>query len=376
MARAVRRASPRSTSSHEAYAATTACSSASSEPSRAAPEPGSRPTARRGVAAAAGGENERRAAAPAERLAPREWTDPIGRTTSLHRVRISRAALGRAGRARARGRAERVLRLPARDGRRRRGGLPRGEPRNSPYGYELDHKSLLAANELDDEGFEVGIYHSHPRSPAEPSQTDINLAHYPHWRYVIVSLEGEPEVRAWRIADGRVEEEALDRRASDRSPARPAARDARRRRALLRDCGMPLVTPAASRSTRRSATPTSARARSTRLHRGRAGARGRRAQPGRGRADPEHPARGGRAEHPAPHAPASTCPTSWPRAARRARARGRRRGGARRCSWRRTWRPPRGERRAPRPPAGSAWSIGLGGAATARGRCWLAFQGA
>jgi proteasome lid subunit RPN8/RPN11 len=82
--------------------------------------------------------------------------------------------------------------------------------RNSPYGYELDHKSLFAVNELDDEGFEVGIYHSHPRSPAEPSQTDINLAHYPSWTYWIVSLAGEPEVRVWRIADGRVEEEQLD----------------------------------------------------------------------------------------------------------------------------------------------------------------------
>jgi proteasome lid subunit RPN8/RPN11 len=81
--------------------------------------------------------------------------------------------------------------------------------RNSRYGYELDPKSLLAANELDDEGHGVVIYHSHPRSPAEPSQTDINLAHYPHWLYVIVSLAGEPTVRAWRIADGRVDEEAV-----------------------------------------------------------------------------------------------------------------------------------------------------------------------
>ena len=79
--------------------------------------------------------------------------------------------------------------------------------RHSPYGYEIDPRSLLAANELDDDGFEVVIYHSHPRSPAEPSQTDINLALYPHWRYVIVSLADEPAVRAWRIADGRVEEE-------------------------------------------------------------------------------------------------------------------------------------------------------------------------
>jgi proteasome lid subunit RPN8/RPN11 len=84
--------------------------------------------------------------------------------------------------------------------------------RRSPYGYELDPRSLLAVNELDDEGYEVGVYHSHPKSPAEPSQTDINLAQYPHWTYLIVSLDGgsgEAQVRAWRIADGRVEEEQL-----------------------------------------------------------------------------------------------------------------------------------------------------------------------
>ena len=79
--------------------------------------------------------------------------------------------------------------------------------RDSKYGYELDTQSLFAANDFDDEGYGVVVYHSHPRSPAEPSQTDINLAAYPHWRYVIVSLEGEPDVRAWRIADGNVEEE-------------------------------------------------------------------------------------------------------------------------------------------------------------------------
>lgn len=81
--------------------------------------------------------------------------------------------------------------------------------RASRYGYELDAGSLLAANRLDEEGYEVAIYHSHPRSGAEPSQTDVNLAHYPHWTYLIVSLDGEPVVRAWRIAEGRVEEEDL-----------------------------------------------------------------------------------------------------------------------------------------------------------------------
>ena len=92
-----------------------------------------------------------------------------------------------------------------------RGGRPR--PRTCAHrrtATSSTPKSLLTANELDDEGHEVGIYHSHPKSPAEPSQTDINLAHYPHWTYLIVSLAGEPEVRAWRIADGRVEEEPIE----------------------------------------------------------------------------------------------------------------------------------------------------------------------
>ncbi len=82
--------------------------------------------------------------------------------------------------------------------------------RDSRYGYELDGPSLLAANEHDDEGHEIFIYHSHPRSAAEPSQTDVNLAQYPHWLQVIVSLVADPEVRAWRIADGRVEEEPIE----------------------------------------------------------------------------------------------------------------------------------------------------------------------
>jgi [CysO sulfur-carrier protein]-S-L-cysteine hydrolase len=82
--------------------------------------------------------------------------------------------------------------------------------RKSPYGYEFDSKTLLEANKLEWDGFGVATYHSHPRSAAEPSQTDINLARYPEWLYLIVSLAGEPEMRAWRIRDGRVEEEAVD----------------------------------------------------------------------------------------------------------------------------------------------------------------------
>jgi [CysO sulfur-carrier protein]-S-L-cysteine hydrolase len=91
--------------------------------------------------------------------------------------------------------------------------FPTENKRHSPYGYELMDKDLIAANDLDDDGFEVSVFHSHPRSPAEPSQTDINLATYPHWLYLIVSLKNgggaDADLRAWRIADGRVEEETI-----------------------------------------------------------------------------------------------------------------------------------------------------------------------
>jgi proteasome lid subunit RPN8/RPN11 len=82
--------------------------------------------------------------------------------------------------------------------------------RHSPYGYELGFEALMSANELDDQGYGVAIYHSHPRSAPEPSQTDINLAQYPAWPQLIVSLDGAASVRAWLIGDGRVREEPIE----------------------------------------------------------------------------------------------------------------------------------------------------------------------
>jgi proteasome lid subunit RPN8/RPN11 len=84
--------------------------------------------------------------------------------------------------------------------------------RHSPYGYMLDGSSMYALWRLSEEdGVPVGTYHSHPKSPAEPSQTDINLAaNWPHYLYVIVSLDGEPSVRAWWLKNGKMEEEPLD----------------------------------------------------------------------------------------------------------------------------------------------------------------------
>ena len=100
--------------------------------------------------------------------------------------------------------------LPLRDGVVER--VERAQSkRRSPYGYELDDESLRIVNfELEDQGYGVAVYHSHPRSAAEPSQTDINLAFYPDWLYVIVSPTHEPHVRAWWIRDGEVTEEQVE----------------------------------------------------------------------------------------------------------------------------------------------------------------------
>ena len=92
-------------------------------------------------------------------------------------------------------------------------------PRRSPYGYELDSKSLLAANDFDDEGYQVAIYHSHPRSPAEPSQTDINLARlgdsdqpaFPGTLYLIVGVKDpEDDLRLWSIVGNDVQQVELE----------------------------------------------------------------------------------------------------------------------------------------------------------------------
>ncbi len=49
----------------------------------------------------------------------------------------------------------------------------------------------------------VGAYHSHPRSAALPSPTDLAEAHDPDLLYVIVSLLDEPpDIRAFRIDAG------------------------------------------------------------------------------------------------------------------------------------------------------------------------------
>jgi proteasome lid subunit RPN8/RPN11 len=49
----------------------------------------------------------------------------------------------------------------------------------------------------------VGFYHSHPRSAAVPSETDLAEANYPDHLFLIVSLEGaRPDLRLYCFRDG------------------------------------------------------------------------------------------------------------------------------------------------------------------------------
>ncbi len=89
----------------------------------------------------------------------------------------------------------------------------------SPYRYEIDPADLLRVSLETDDADEAiwGIVHSHVRSAARPSPTDIGLAFYPDALYLLVSLAeaeanpvtGQPGVRAWRIVNGQVFEVEL-----------------------------------------------------------------------------------------------------------------------------------------------------------------------
>lgn len=84
----------------------------------------------------------------------------------------------------------------------------------SPLRYSLDDiESMRVYDEIDERGQQqIAVYHSHTRSAAYPSQTDINLAHYPELLYVIISLADPdaPDVKAFTIVDRKVSEVDLE----------------------------------------------------------------------------------------------------------------------------------------------------------------------
>ncbi len=93
--------------------------------------------------------------------------------------------------------------------------FPMTNAAGSPVRYSLDPREQLAVyRALEDEGWELGgVFHSHTRTEAYPSPTDVRLASE-DVPYVIVSLADDaPKIRAFRIlkdnwtdTEGRIEE--------------------------------------------------------------------------------------------------------------------------------------------------------------------------
>ena len=52
----------------------------------------------------------------------------------------------------------------------------------------------------------LGVYHSHPRTPAYPSASDVDMAFYPEAFYFIISLEPSVQLRAFKIEDSKIED--------------------------------------------------------------------------------------------------------------------------------------------------------------------------
>jgi [CysO sulfur-carrier protein]-S-L-cysteine hydrolase len=85
----------------------------------------------------------------------------------------------------------------------------------SPLRYEMDpQEQFNALKAIEAEGGELlAIYHSHTKSAAYPSQTDVNQAvSWPEQIYVIISLADEdlPDVKAYLLKDLRIADVEID----------------------------------------------------------------------------------------------------------------------------------------------------------------------
>jgi proteasome lid subunit RPN8/RPN11 len=82
--------------------------------------------------------------------------------------------------------------------------LPGTNAARSPFRFELQPGDPLDFF-LEDEGFELAVFHSHPTDSARPSRTDLeNVGLWAGRPYLILS-RATGELAAWRIRDGRAE---------------------------------------------------------------------------------------------------------------------------------------------------------------------------
>ncbi len=76
-----------------------------------------------------------------------------------------------------------------------------------PYRFELEVRPEDWF--LEDEGYELAVFHSHVSSPPRPSRTDVeNIGLWQGKPYLILSLR-TGELAGWRIVNGKIEPELL-----------------------------------------------------------------------------------------------------------------------------------------------------------------------
>lgn len=87
--------------------------------------------------------------------------------------------------------------------------LPGENALGSPYRFELRPRDP-ADFFLEDEGYELAVFHSHPETEPRPSRTDIeNIGLWEERPYLILRADTK-ELRGWRIVNGGVEPLSLE----------------------------------------------------------------------------------------------------------------------------------------------------------------------
>ena len=91
--------------------------------------------------------------------------------------------------------------------------LPATNAEGTPFMYVMDPREQMELMErIEDAGEDLlAIYHSHTRSAAYPSKTDVELAFFAEPLYVIVSLQDAdaPVIRAFRLERSAPEGEQI-----------------------------------------------------------------------------------------------------------------------------------------------------------------------
>lgn len=92
--------------------------------------------------------------------------------------------------------------------------VPMRNSEPSPETYIMDpEEQIKLFREMEETGEQlIGIYHSHPNGPAQPSALDLQLAFHPDALYVVISLAdpSNPDIRGFFLTESGFSEVPLN----------------------------------------------------------------------------------------------------------------------------------------------------------------------